>query len=81
VCSVGLSKGFALVGAIVSLKTPVSPQYVGHTHGICEDGDDSAEVFYKHHSFLLLQMVRGREDVHWPETSIFKRLCEKYPVG
>lgn len=55
-------------------------QYVAHTHGICEDADDSAEVFYKHHSFLLSQMIQGREDVQWTETTIFKHLAEKFPV-
>jgi len=55
-------------------------QYVTHTHGICEDGDDSAEVIYKHHSFLLSQMIMGKEGVQWTETNIFKHLCEKFPV-
>jgi hypothetical protein len=54
-------------------------QYVLHTHGICEDGDDSAEVFYKHHNFLLSRMMKG-EEVNWTETSIFAHLCEKFPV-
>lgn len=55
-------------------------EYVLHTHGICEDGDDSAEVLYKHHNFLLSRMMRGEEDVNWVETSVFKHLCEKFPV-
>lgn len=54
-------------------------EYVNHTHGICEDGDDSAEIFYKHHSFLLSQMVQGREDVQWNETDIFSHLAKKFP--
>lgn len=54
-------------------------EYVTHTHGICEDGDDSAEVIYKHHSFLLSQMIMGKEGVQWTETNIFKHLCEKFP--
>ncbi|KAL4802246.1 hypothetical protein BDV18DRAFT_154315 [Aspergillus unguis] len=54
-------------------------EYVLHTHGICEDGDDSAEVFYKHHSFLLSRMIRGEEEVNWLESAIFKHLCEKFP--
>ncbi|KAL4887442.1 hypothetical protein BJY04DRAFT_2587 [Aspergillus karnatakaensis] len=54
-------------------------EYVLHTHGICEDGDDSAEVFYKHHNFLLSRMMKGEEEVNWPETSIFAHLCEKFP--
>ncbi|KAE8554840.1 hypothetical protein EYB25_003387 [Talaromyces marneffei] len=54
-------------------------EYVTHTHGICEDGDDSAEVFYKHSSFLLSQMVQGREDVQWNETDIFNHLIKKFP--
>ncbi|KAL4948784.1 hypothetical protein BDW69DRAFT_87033 [Aspergillus filifer] len=54
-------------------------EYVLHTHGICEDGDDSAEVFYKHHGFLLSRMSKGEEDVNWGETDIYKHLCEKFP--
>ncbi|KAL3434911.1 hypothetical protein BDV09DRAFT_168902 [Aspergillus tetrazonus] len=54
-------------------------EYVLHTHGICEDGDDSLEVFYKHHNFLMSRMIRGEEDVNWAETSIFAHLCEKFP--
>ncbi|KAL2864726.1 uncharacterized protein BJX67DRAFT_202928 [Aspergillus lucknowensis] len=54
-------------------------EYVLHTHGICEDGDDSLEVFYKHHIFLLSRMMRGEEGVNWAETSIFAHLCEKFP--
>ncbi|KAL4975404.1 hypothetical protein BDW66DRAFT_137626 [Aspergillus desertorum] len=54
-------------------------EYVLHTHGICEDGDDSLEVFYKHHNFLMSRMIRGEEEVNWAETSIFAHLCEKFP--
>ncbi|GAM35795.1 hypothetical protein TCE0_017f04394 [Talaromyces pinophilus] len=54
-------------------------EYVAHTHGICEDGDDSAEVFYKHASFLISQMIQGREDVQWNETDIFNHLVKKFP--
>ncbi|KAL4748374.1 hypothetical protein BDW72DRAFT_155067 [Aspergillus terricola var. indicus] len=54
-------------------------EYVLHTHGICEDGDDSLEVFHKHHNFLMSRMIRGEEDVNWAETSIFAHLCEKFP--
>lgn len=55
-------------------------QYVNHTHGICEDADDSAEVFYKHHVFLLSRMLKGEEGVQWTSTSVFEHLCEKFPV-
>lgn len=55
-------------------------KYVAHTHGICEDGDDSAEVFYKHASFLISQMIQGREDVQWNETDVFNHLVKKFPV-
>ncbi|KAJ0425487.1 hypothetical protein BJY00DRAFT_298545 [Aspergillus carlsbadensis] len=54
-------------------------EYVLHTHGICEDGDDSADVFYKHHNFLLSRMMKGEEEVNWAEMSIFVHLCEKFP--
>jgi hypothetical protein len=53
---------------------------VSHTHGICEDNDDSAEVFYKHHYFLLTRMLKGEENVEWVNTDIFAHLCEKFPV-
>ncbi|KAI9045160.1 uncharacterized protein KD926_009574 [Aspergillus affinis] len=55
-------------------------EYVNHTHGICEDADDSAEVFYKHHIFLLSRMLKGEEGVQWTSTSVFEHLCEKFPV-
>ncbi|KAL5343061.1 hypothetical protein BJX70DRAFT_206767 [Aspergillus crustosus] len=54
-------------------------EYVLHTHGICEDGDDSAEVFYKHHNFLLSRMMKEDEEVNWADTSIFAHFCEKFP--
>ncbi|EED22022.1 conserved hypothetical protein [Talaromyces stipitatus ATCC 10500] len=54
-------------------------EYVTHTNGICEDGDDSAEVFYKHSSFLLSQMIQGREEVQWNETDVFNHLVKKFP--
>ncbi|KAA8652570.1 hypothetical protein EYZ11_002388 [Aspergillus tanneri] len=54
-------------------------EYVNHTHGICEDGDDSAEVFYKHRAFLLSRMLKGEEGVQWTNTSIFEHLCDKFP--
>ncbi|KAE8148950.1 hypothetical protein BDV25DRAFT_157205 [Aspergillus avenaceus] len=54
-------------------------EYVNHTHGICEDNDDSAEVFYKHHCFLLTRMLKGEEGVQWVNTDIFAHLCEKFP--
>ncbi|KAE8392199.1 hypothetical protein BDV23DRAFT_151802 [Aspergillus alliaceus] len=54
-------------------------EYVSHTHGICEDNDDSAEVFYKHHHFLLTQMLKGEEGVQWVNTDIFAHFREKFP--
>ncbi|KAH1616748.1 hypothetical protein KXX21_009711 [Aspergillus fumigatus] len=54
-------------------------EYVNHTHGICEDADDSAEVFYKHHNFLLSRMLKGEEEVEWTKTHLFEHLCEKFP--
>ncbi|KAL5362719.1 hypothetical protein BJX96DRAFT_154457 [Aspergillus floccosus] len=54
-------------------------EYVNHTHGICEDADDSLEVFHKHHMFLLSRMLKGEENVQWIETNIFQHLCEKFP--
>ncbi|QRD84760.1 hypothetical protein F9C07_9016 [Aspergillus flavus] len=54
-------------------------EYVSHTHGICEDNDDSAEVFYKHHHFLLTRMLKGEEGIQWVDTDIFAHLREKFP--
>ncbi|KAF7590904.1 hypothetical protein BBP40_002266 [Aspergillus hancockii] len=54
-------------------------EYVNHTHGICEDNDDSAEVFYKHRYFLLTRMLKDEEGVQWVNTDIFAHLCEKFP--
>ncbi|EAW13092.1 uncharacterized protein ACLA_015300 [Aspergillus clavatus NRRL 1] len=54
-------------------------EYVNHTHGICEDADDSAEVFYKHRGFLLSRMLKGEEKVEWTKTHLFEHLCEKFP--
>ncbi|EYE94076.1 uncharacterized protein EURHEDRAFT_458581 [Aspergillus ruber CBS 135680] len=54
-------------------------EYVSHTHGICEDMDDSAEVFYKYHGFLLSRMIKGEEGVQWTKSNIFEHLCENFP--
>lgn len=53
---------------------------MNHTHGICEDADDSLEVFHKHHTFLLSRMLKGEENVQWTETNVFQHLCETFPV-
>ena len=52
-----------------------------HTHGICEDGEDSAEVLYKHRDFLFPRMIKGEEGVDWSKTNLFAHLCEKFPVS
>ncbi|PGH05364.1 hypothetical protein AJ79_06833 [Helicocarpus griseus UAMH5409] len=54
-------------------------EYTKHTNGACEDAEDSAEVFYKHHEFLIKQMVRGKENVDWASTLIYAHLREIYP--
>ncbi|RMJ22890.1 hypothetical protein PHISP_06232 [Aspergillus sp. HF37] len=54
-------------------------EYANHTHGVCEDAEDSAEVLYKHRGFLLLRMMKGGEDVDWTNTTLFAHLCEKFP--
>ncbi|RJE20898.1 hypothetical protein PHISCL_06766 [Aspergillus sclerotialis] len=54
-------------------------EYVIHTHGICEDAEDSAEVFYKHRDFLFPRMIKGEEGVDWSKTNLFAHLCEKFP--
>ncbi|PKY03583.1 hypothetical protein P168DRAFT_237220 [Aspergillus campestris IBT 28561] len=54
-------------------------EYIIHTHGICEDADDSVEVFYKHRQFLLSRMLKREEDIPWTQTNIFEHLCEKFP--
>ncbi|OJD15961.1 hypothetical protein AJ78_03830 [Emergomyces pasteurianus Ep9510] len=53
-------------------------EYTKHTNGACEDAEDSAEVFYKHHEFLITQMVRGRENVDWASTPVYAHLRELY---
>jgi hypothetical protein len=55
-------------------------QYTRHTNGACEDPEDSAEVFYKHHAFLIAQMVRGKEGVDWQGTPLYNHFQKKYPV-
>lgn len=42
--------------------------------------DDSAEVFYKYHGFLLSRMIKGEEGVQWTKSNLFEHLCEKFPV-
>ncbi|KAK2792032.1 hypothetical protein FQN52_004142 [Onygenales sp. PD_12] len=54
-------------------------EYTRHTNGACEDAEDAAEVFYKHHEFLIKQMVRGRENVDWATTPLYAHLRELYP--
>ncbi|KAL4890246.1 hypothetical protein BDV59DRAFT_185121 [Aspergillus ambiguus] len=54
-------------------------EYVNHTHGICEDADDSLEVFHKHHTFLLSRMLKGEENVQWTDTNVFHHLRETFP--
>ncbi|EEH40432.2 hypothetical protein PAAG_02487 [Paracoccidioides lutzii Pb01] len=54
-------------------------EYTKHTNGACEDAEDSAEVFYKHHEFLINQMVQGKENVDWASTPICAHLRELYP--
>ncbi|KAJ5620118.1 hypothetical protein N7510_004102 [Penicillium lagena] len=49
-------------------------QYIYHTHGVCEDRAQSAEVFKEHGPFLLRCMIRDEEDVEWKKTNIFNHL-------
>ncbi|OAX81166.1 hypothetical protein ACJ72_04493 [Emergomyces africanus] len=53
-------------------------EYTKHTNGACEDAEDAAEVFYKHHEFLIKQMVRGKENVDWASTPVYAHLRELY---
>lgn len=53
---------------------------MSHTHGICEDAEDSAEVLYKHRDFLLRRMIKGEEGVDWAKTNLFAHICENFPV-
>lgn len=55
-------------------------QYTKHTHGACDDTEDAEEVFDKHHEFLILQMLHGREGVDWPVTPIYSHFRDKFPV-
>ncbi|KAF3896576.1 DNMT1-RFD domain-containing protein [Trichophyton interdigitale] len=54
-------------------------EYTRHTHGACEDAEESLEVFNKHHEFLIRQMVQGKEDIDWPSTSVYSHLREEFP--
>ncbi|PGH19431.1 hypothetical protein AJ80_03931 [Polytolypa hystricis UAMH7299] len=54
-------------------------EYTRHTHGACEDAEEAAEVFYKHHVFLIDEMVRGRESIDWSSTPLYTQLHELYP--
>lgn len=54
-------------------------EYVEHTHGRCADVEEAAEVFYKHHTFLITQMLEGREGVQWALTLLCEHFAEKYP--
>lgn len=53
---------------------------MNHTHGICEDAEDSAEVLYKHRDFVLRRMIKGEEGLDWAKTNLFAHLSEKFPV-
>ncbi|KKZ68782.1 hypothetical protein EMCG_00995 [[Emmonsia] crescens] len=53
-------------------------EYTKHTNGACEDAEESAEVFYKHHEFLINQMVQGKENVDWASTPIYAHLRGLY---
>ncbi|KAF3483459.1 uncharacterized protein GIQ15_02783 [Arthroderma uncinatum] len=54
-------------------------EYTRHTHGACEDVEESLEVFRKHHEFLIRQMVQGREGIDWPNTLVYAHLREEFP--
>ncbi|KAM5430008.1 hypothetical protein McanMca71_006396 [Microsporum canis] len=54
-------------------------EYTRHTHGACEDAEESLEVFHKHHEFLIRQMIQGKEDIDWPSTLVYAHLREEFP--
>lgn len=47
---------------------------------ICEDAEDSVEVFNKHRAFLINEMVQGREVVDWASMPIYAYFKERFPV-
>lgn len=60
---------------VCCLPSPLTPsQYIYHTHGVCEDRAQSAEVFKDHGPFLLRCMIRDEEEVQWKKTNIFNHL-------
>ncbi|KAJ5832622.1 hypothetical protein N7474_000933 [Penicillium riverlandense] len=67
---------------VCCLARPLTPsQYIYHTHGVCEDRAQSAEVFKDHGPFLLRCMIRDEEEVQWKKTNIFnhlRRQCRAY---
>lgn len=42
---------------------------------------DVAEIFHKHHEFLMKQMNEGAEEVKWHKTPIYAYLSEHHPVS
>lgn len=74
-----------MVSSWLFLSTQAGPtnseQYVFHTHGDCETGEQSAEVFEEHASFLLRCMIEDDEDVDWKKTNVFVHLRRQFPVS
>ncbi|KAJ5747480.1 uncharacterized protein N7511_009176 [Penicillium nucicola] len=53
-------------------------QYVYHSHGGCEDRQQSAEVFSTHGPFLLRCMIQGDGDLDWQTTNVFVHLRRQF---
>lgn len=55
-------------------------QYSKYTLGTYEDEEESAEFYYKNHEFLMMEMLKGKEDINWSNTPIFAHLRDRFPV-
>ncbi|KAJ5246179.1 hypothetical protein N7468_001162 [Penicillium chermesinum] len=59
-------------------KNLCQQKYIYHTHGDCEDREQSAAKFTEHGPFLLTCMVEDDEDMHWNKTNIFMQLRRQF---
>ncbi|KAJ5122268.1 hypothetical protein N7448_003400 [Penicillium atrosanguineum] len=55
-------------------------QYIFHTHGDCETGEQSAEAFAEHAPFLLRCMIEDEyESMDWKQTNVFVHFRRQFP--
>lgn len=68
-------------GSSKTAANPHVPQYIFHTHEVCEDRAQSAQVFKEHAPFLLRCMIKGEEDIEWKKTRVFIHLRREFRVS